>query len=406
MNKIIRLSMIFATLFILAACALSVPTATPTIVPTLAPTLTPTLAATLTPTLAPTLTPTSTPTFTPTSAAPTHSIANGEFDASRAMEHNRMLAVTMGTRVAGSDNATRAGDYIAQQFASYGYVIEKQSFAFENWQDLGTRVQITAPEARTLDAHPLQFSPAGKAEAELVVVSGVGNESDFTKVNVKAKIALIQRGTLTFSDKARNAERAGAVATIVYNNVPERFAGALRDKTANPVLAISGRDGQTLLDLLSKGAVKIKIESDTAIRQMMARNLIATKRGATDSVVIMGAHYDSVDVGAGANDNGSGTSVLLELARAMSQKSYEPTLVFVAFDAEELGLIGSRHYVTSLADDARKKIVAMLDFDMLGGGSGPLLFDGDGRVGKLALDAAKELGIDRAQFFAWLWREQ
>jgi aminopeptidase S len=85
--------------------------------------------------------------------------------------------------------------------------------------------------------------------------------------------------------------------------------------------------------------------------------------------------------------------------RAQCRKNlYKPTLVFVAFDAEELGLIGSRHYVTSLADNARKKIVAMLNFDMLGGGSGPLLYDGDGRVGKLALDAAKELGIDARSF--------
>jgi len=397
MNKIIRLSMIFATLFILPACAPSVPTATPTIVPTLAPTLTPMLAPTLAPTLTPTISPTSMPTFTPTSAAPPRSVANHEFDASRAMEHNRVLAVTIGTRVAGSDNATRAGDYIAQQFASYGYVIETQSFAFENWQDLGTRVQITAPDARTLDARPMQFSSPGKVEAELVAV-GTGTESEFSKLNVRGNIVLVQRSGILFSDAARNAERAGAVATIVYNNAPERFAGALRDKTANPVLAISGRDGQTLLDLLSKGAVKIKIESDTAIRQVMARNIIATKRGATDSVVIMGAHYDSVEEGTGANDNGSGASVLLELARAMSQKSYKPTLVFVAFDAEELGLIGSRHYVTSLVDDARKRIVAMLNFDMLGGGSGPLLFDGDGRVGKLALDAAKELGIDARSF--------
>ena len=377
MNKIICLSMIFATLFILAACAPSAPTATPTLVAT--------------------LTPTSTPTFTPTSAAPPRSIANGEFDASRAMEHNRVLAATIGTRVAGSDNATRAGDYIAQQFASYGYVIETQSFAFENWQDLGTRVQLTAPDARTLDARPMQFSSPGKVEAELVAV-GTGTESEFSKLNVRGNIVLVRRGGILFSDAARSAERAGAVATIVYNNAPERFAGALRDKTANPVLAISGRDGQTLLDLLSKGAVKIKIESDTAIRQVMARNIIATKRGATDSVVIMGAHYDSVEEGTGANDNGSGASVLLELARAMSQKSSKPTLVFVAFDAEELGLIGSRHYVTSLVDDARKRIVAMLNFDMLGGGSGPLLFDGDGRVGKLALDAAKELGIDARSF--------
>jgi aminopeptidase YwaD len=243
----------------------------------------------------------------------------------------------------------------------------------------------------------MQFSSPGKVEAELVA-AGTGTESEFSKLSVRGNIVLVRRGGILFSDAARNAERAGAVATIVYNNAPERFVGALRDKTANPVLAISGRDGQTLLDLLSKGAVKIKIESDTAIRQVMARNIIATKRGATESVVIMGAHYDSVDVGAGANDNGSGASVLLELARAMSQKSYKATLVFVAFDAEELGLIGSRHYVTSLADDARKKIVAMLNFDMLGGGSGPLLFDGDGRVGKLALDVAKELGIDAHTF--------
>ena len=169
MSKIIRLSMIFATLFILAASAPSVPTATPTIVPTLAPTLTPTLAR-----IANTRADTHADcgdTDADISAdihadqpAPPRSIANGEFDASRAMEHNRVLAVTIGTRVAGSDNATRAGDYIAQQFASYGYVIEKQSFAFENWQDLGTRVQITAPETRALDAaDAVQFARQGRS---------------------------------------------------------------------------------------------------------------------------------------------------------------------------------------------------------------------------------------------------
>ena len=398
MNKIIRLSMIFAALFVLAACAPSAPTATPTIVPTLAPTLTPTLVPTLTPTISPTSTPTATPTSTPTSAAPTRSLANAEFDASRALEHVRMLAVTIGTRVAGSDNGARAGDYIAQQFASYGYVIEKQTFTFENWADRGTRVQVTAPEARDFEARPMRFSPPGQMEAELVAIGGIGEESDFLKRNIRGEIALVRRGGILFSDAARNAERAGAAATIIYNNVPEHFEGVLHDQTANPVLAISGTDGQMLLDLLAKGAVKIKIESATQVARVTARNIVATKRGASDSVVVLGAHYDSVATAPGANDNGSGVVVLLELARVMAQKSYKQTLAFIAFDAEEEGEIGSQHYVTSLSDDARKKIVAMLNFDMLGGGSGPLLLDGDGRVGKLALDAAKELGISPLSF--------
>ncbi|MBM3129805.1 MAG: M20/M25/M40 family metallo-hydrolase [Chloroflexi bacterium] len=341
-----------------------------------------------------------TPTPTPTPAPPPSPTPapRVEFDQSRALEHARMLAQTIGARVAGSENVARAGDFIAQEFARYGYAIETQAFTFESWEDRGTRVQITAPETRALEARPLQLSPAGSVEAELVAVSGAGNESDFARVNAQGKIALVQRGTLSFSDKARNAERAGALATIVYNNAPERFAGTLREKSTRPVLAISGREGQALLDLLARSAVKIKIESETLIALKPARNIIALKRGASDNVVVFGAHYDSVEIGAGANDNGSGVAVLLETARALAQKSFKHTLVFIAFDAEEIGLIGSRHYVTGLTDDARKQIAAMINFDMLGGGAGPLMFDGEGRVGKLALDAARELGIDARSF--------
>lgn len=80
-----------------------------------------------------------TPTVAPTVEPATRAPASTEFDASRALEHNRMLAETIGARVAGSENGMRAGDYIAQQFASYGYAIEKQTFTFEGWEDLGTR---------------------------------------------------------------------------------------------------------------------------------------------------------------------------------------------------------------------------------------------------------------------------
>lgn len=337
------------------------------------------------------------PTPAPTAPPPT-STPNPEFDSARAYAHNRFLAETIGARVAGTDAATRAGDYIAQEFTKYGYIIEKQAFTFEGWEDRGTQVQLIVPETRTLNARPIQYSPAGKVEAEVVAVGGLGEAGDFVRVNVKGKIALVQRGTIPFSDKALNAQNAGALAAIVYNNAPDNFQGTLRERPSIPVLALSGRDGQAIIDLLAKGAVKIKIESDAGIMQRTGRNIIATKRGASNRVIVLGAHYDSVELGKGANDNGSGTAVLLELARVLGQKSRAATLVFIAFDAEELGLIGSRHYVAGLNDDARQTIVAMLNFDMLGGGSGGLGLGGDGDVGRAARDAAEALKIPARNF--------
>lgn len=340
--------------------------------------------------------PSPSPTASPVALTPTP--VNSDFDAARAYAYNRMLAVTIGARVAGTDTGAQAGDYIAQQFARNGLTIEKQAFPFSGWEDHGTQVQMTAPENRILDARAIQYSPAGKIEAELVAVGGLGNESDFGKVDVKGKIALVQRGTLPFSDKAANAQKAGAVATIVYNNAPENFQGTLRDPGAIPVIAMSGRDGQAIIDLMAQGAVKIKIDSDTANVQRTGRNILGTQRGTNDSIIVLGGHCDSVEVGKGANDNGSGMAVLLELVRVLSQKQTKHTLVFVAFDAEELGLIGSRHYVAGLPDDTRKKIVAMLNFDMLAGGDGPLLLGGDGKVGKVARDAATTLNIEARNF--------
>ncbi len=337
-------------------------------------------------------------TAAPTLVAPTRAISAPADFASRAMEHERMLAVTIGSRVAGSENGARAGDYIAQQFARYGYTVEKQAFTFEPWEDLGTRVKMTAPDARDLQAQPLQFSPAGHLEAEIVAVDGVGDMDDFAKVSVKGKIALVQRGTIVFSDKAKNAAGAGAVAVLVYNNASGLYGGSLRDRVAIPTIAVSGNEGQTLLDALSTGMVKIKIDSDTQITQKTGRNIVATKRGSSDKTIVFGGHYDSVAAGPGANDNGSGTAVLIELARVLAQQDTKNTLIFIAFDAEEFGLIGSRYYVDHLSDNARAKISAMLNFDMLGGGSGPLLVGGDGPTSAMARRAASELGIESLNF--------
>ncbi|HEY8207239.1 MAG TPA: M28 family peptidase [Myxococcaceae bacterium] len=92
--------------------------------------------------------------------------------------------------------------------------------------------------------------------------------------------------------------------------------------------------------------------------------LIAEKRGTSrpDEVVLVGAHYDAFYQG--ADDNNSGVSGVLELARLFSGRAFDRTVRFVGFDLEELGLAGSIRYVASLPREER--IVAALVFDCIG----------------------------------------
>jgi hypothetical protein len=81
-----------------------------------------------------------------------------------------------------------------------------------------------------------------------------------------------------------------------------------------------------------------------------------------DDIYIVGAHYDSYSSGPGADDNASGTAGVLEAARVLSQYVFEATLIFIGFDREEEGLVGSRAYAQEHRDD---DILGMISLDMI-----------------------------------------
>lgn len=97
------------------------------------------------------------------------------------------------------------------------------------------------------------------------------------------------------------------------------------------------------------------------------QNLILNFPGTThaEALVIVGAHYDAVPGSPGADDNATGVAVLLELARAIAQHPPRHPIQLVAFDLEESGLIGSRHYAQMLKQQ-QQKIRLMLSLEMLG----------------------------------------
>ncbi|MFJ4343665.1 M28 family metallopeptidase [Streptomyces sp. NPDC088915] len=151
--------------------------------------------------------------------------------------------------------------------------------------------------------------------------------------------------------------------------------------------------------------VKAKLDAagfTTTVQQFTSNgatgyNLIADwPGGSPDQVLFAGAHLDSVTEGAGINDNGSGSAAVLETALAVSRAQYKPAkhLRFAWWGAEELGLVGSKHYVNNLPTTERSKIKGYLNFDMIGSPNpGYFVYDDDPVIEKTFKDYFAGLGI-------------
>lgn len=104
-----------------------------------------------------------------------------------------------------------------------------------------------------------------------------------------------------------------------------------------------------------------------AVGPQPSTNLLVERIGSSDGVVMLGAHLDSVVAGPGINDNGTGVATLLALAERLAE-SPEPdrTIRLAYWGAEEGGPFGSQVYVDRMAPAQSERIVAYLNFDMLG----------------------------------------
>jgi aminopeptidase YwaD len=88
-----------------------------------------------------------------------------------------------------------------------------------------------------------------------------------------------------------------------------------------------------------------------------------------EEVLIVGAHFDAVAGSPGADDNGSGTAALLEIAKALKDRPMERTVRLVFFNLEEIGVRGAQEYAKSIRDelnDGTRKLIGMMSLEMLG----------------------------------------
>ncbi len=254
-----------------------------------------------------------------------------------------------------------------------------------------------------------------------------GSFDEYSKVPVKGKTVLIFSGhpwsdtgteqkkkTAGYSDcgsleyKAENACRHGAVMVFVADNpvgwrkqvgVRERLRTPDTEILRNipiPVLQITRETAGNLCSMTEEElrdfaagiqstgkpqsfglrARRLSFEAEISGRARMGRNIIGiipgTDEKMKDEAVVIGAHYDHLGEGEdyiyfGANDNAAGVGVLLEIARALRTHGiqHRRTVICIAFDAEEIGRRGSKHYLERPVISVEKTVL-MINHDMIG----------------------------------------
>jgi hypothetical protein len=295
-----------------------------------------------------------------------------------------------GTRAAGTDGYADSVDYVAGKLREAGYEVTLDPV--EITFNFPAVLRQLTPVAAEYETGVFTGSGAGEVEGNVIPVdinltpprvSTSGCEAaDFAGFDWSGDndIALVQRGTCFFGDKAYNAEQAGAEAVIIFNqgNTPDREALIVADATSRtnpadpdgdpltvthsiPVVGASFADGVALSQPGSTAYVKV-LPAETRTDYSVIAELPGKNE---DNVVMAGAHLDSVIEGPGIQDNGSGSAALLETALLMANLNPQNTLRFAWWAGEEQGLLGSADYVEGLSQAERDRIALYMNYDMV-----------------------------------------
>ena len=306
----------------------------------------------------------------------------------RALSYLTELAVDVGPRTSGTDLELAAADFLVARFQELGYDPEVQEFTWDS-PTATLDVELPGPQGN-LDVNILTGTPSGQAGGPLVFV-GLGKPADIPADELEGKIALIERGEVTFGSKVAEAHNAGAVAAVIFNNVSGSFRGTLGGRSQIPAVSLSQADGLKLKELMEQGEM---VEATVSVQEnaVPSRNLIAELPGTGDGILVVGAHYDTVPDSIGASDNSSGMGSLLAIAEAISGRSFPFTVRFIAFGSEETGLHGSEYYVESLSPEELAQIYLMVNLDSVGSGT-HLRLSGDRWAANYVKETADREGI-------------
>ncbi len=290
-------------------------------------------------------------------------------------EQNLRALAMPGGRLSGTPNAEKAIEYVMARCRSYGLKnVQRHAFDMDCWETRTQRVALQTEPPRELVGVALgrtMDTPAGGATAEVVDV-GKGTSEEFGAVGERlaGKFALVQDEGGTRWTKMLETRKHGGIGMIVMCRPDHEPIIGNCHKTPRSEPAVAIKYDADLLEAAQKGGAQVNIQLDTENWKCRPSNVIAEIPGSgplAHEQVIITAHLDSWHLAEGALDNGSGSTAILEVARALAATDWRPkrTVRFIWFMGEELGLIGSEAYVRDHADEM-DRVVAVINLDMPG----------------------------------------
>lgn len=325
----------------------------------------------------------------------------------RGYEVLRRICDEAGGRLAGTIENEKALNILIEEGKKDSLSIRLEKFEMPGWLRSEDSVVLTFPKSRRLRAVGLGFNERSELIDETeVIYASYGYKEDYDGLNALNKIVLVtqerpkNKEELLRYEAIEIAAKQGARAILFINDKSGGLvlAGVGNFQgTSNPIPAfsITFEDGSRLKRLVEKGITpKIRLKSNSFCVPIESYNAICTIEGKSRRKVVIGAHFDSWDLGQGAVDNGVGIAVLYEIARNLRRiKNFDRTIEIVWFNGEELGLWGSKRY----AEQHKNEVDLMINLDMPGTprGFNAMGFD----ILKTALDSiAKNLsGLDLNQ---------
>src|SRR5262245_14315618 len=293
-----------------------------------------------------------------------------------------------GNRDAGTLGYDRSAEYVAETLKEASYRVQFEEFELPFFEEkLPPNLLVRFPDGRQEPAPAAAFrtltnSGSSNVTTRLRAVSvGLAEEpplasasgckpTDFDEFE-RGFVALIRRGTCTFQTKVENAVAAGTAGVVIMNEGTDgrrdAFSGQLSELAPIPVVGVSYELGRSL-EIAARSGATVRIEVNAVTGNRLTRNVLADPAYHNDSsLIIVGAHLDSVPEGPGINDNGSGSAVVLEAALRLAQGPTQARagVRFAFWGAEERGLIGSRHHVESLSEEMRRHIALYISLDMV-----------------------------------------
>ncbi len=280
------------------------------------------------------------------------------------------LCDDFGGRLTGSAANMAAMDRLAAELRALGLAPEKMPFAMPGWERGADRVELVAPMARSLRVASLSYTQPHAAFEAAVVDLGDGRPANLPTGDFAGRIGVLASNSpLQTSEIVAVATERKLRGVLVVNR---EGGGQLLARTGSfsgeplplPIYSIAQEEGRWLQRLLARGTpVRLRMETKSRCRPIETANLVLRLPGRAPSRVIVGAHFDSWDLGQGAMDNGLGIAQLFALATALRGTTPHHSVELIWFNGEEQGLFGSRHAAAQLGD---APIVAMLNLDMVG----------------------------------------